>query len=177
MSTDLKTFYENEVPDVDSTDNNWFVDVLGQKGDTHNGKSIYALLHEMNDHLHTPSKVYPTLADGVVVTAGAAWTLGAFAEIVPINTITSDFDIHHISIESLSANEVYELALYYGPTDIECGRTRITKNANQDGTMNIPILTSTVEHKPLPANSRIRAKLATAGGTDTATISIFYHPY
>ena len=30
---------------------------------------------------HSPSKVYPTLADGVALTAGASWVLGAFVEV------------------------------------------------------------------------------------------------
>jgi len=131
-----------------------------------------AIEHILDEHAHTASQVYPTLAGGVVLTAGAAWTLGAFAQIVPATTITERFDIHHVCVEGLSANEVYEVVLYYGATDIECGRVRVVKNANLDGTMNIPLQTPI-----LPADSKIRAKVATAGGGDTATVSIFYHIY
>ncbi len=164
--------YANDmsVPAVDSADNVDSSDVLGSKLDTHDGNSVRAILHILNEHTHKSSKVYPTLANGVVVTAGAAWVLGAFAEIVPISTIATDFDIHHISVEALSANEVYELVLY--AVEVEIARVRLTKNANLDGTMNVP-----VQCPILPANTQIKAKLATEGGSDTATMSIYYHLY
>jgi hypothetical protein len=127
------------------------------------------------DHIHMPCKVYPTLADGVTVTADAtAWTLGAFVVVVPASTITAGFDIHHISVEALSANDIYELVLYSGAdlSETEIGRVRFTKNANQDGTMDVPFQT------PInAANSQIKAKLATNAGSSTADISIFYHTY
>lgn len=134
--------------------------------------SLYDKMHNSEEHVHSASKVYPTLAAGVTLTAGAAWTLGAFAEIVPASTITSEFDIHHISVEALSAVEVYEIVLYYGAGDTECARVRATKAAALEGTLNVPVQTVLI-----PANSRIRAKVATAGGGDTCDISIFYHTY
>ncbi len=158
------------VPLVDSALNVDMVDVLGNKNDTHDGDSVRAILHTLDEHAHKPSKVWPTLANGVVVTAGVAWTLGAFAEIAAANDIGVAFDIHHISVEALSANEVYEIVLYAGTTEIS--RVRVTKNANLDGTMNIPV------QCPIePANTQIQAKVATEGGSDTATISLFYHEY
>ena len=127
----------------------------------------------LDEHIHMPCLVYPTLANGVAVLGGGAWALdGAFVPIVPINTITERFDIHHICIEALSVNEVYEIVLYAGAAQTEIGRVRVVKNAAQDGTMNIPMQTPIID-----ANSKIEAKVATAGGTDTATLSIFYHTY
>jgi len=164
--------YRNDltVPDADSAANVDMVDVLGSKLDTHDGDSAMALLHILEGHAHAPSKVWPTLANGVVVTAGGAWALGVFAEIAAVNDIDTDFDIHHVSIEALSADEVYELVLYAVTTEI--ARVRFTKNANLDGTMNIPL------QCPIqPANTQVQAKLATEGGSDTATISLFYHEY
>lgn len=158
------------VPEINSTDNVDLVDVIGNKNDTHDGDSVRAMLHKLDEHAHKSSKVWPTLANGVVVTAGAAWVLGAFAEIAAVNDIDTDFDIHHVSIEALSANEVYEIVLYAVTTEI--ARVRITKNANLDGTMNVP-----VQCPVQPANTQIQAKLATEGGSDTATISLFYHEY
>ncbi len=134
--------------------------------------SPYQRLHQADEHAHSPSMVYPTLANGVPLTGGAAWTLGALVEIVPASTITDKFDIHHLSIEDLSAIEVYEIVLYYGAGDTECGRVRITKSTNNDGVGDIPFQTVVI-----PANERIRAAVATEGGSDTATISIKYHLY
>lgn len=163
-------------PAQDSADNNYIQDVLGNKLDTHSGDSLYGRIKQIGEHFHSESKVYPTLADGVTVTGAAGvWTLGNFVEIVPASTIASDFDIHYISIEDLSGNDVYELVLYKGAlaSEVEIGRRRLTKNANLDGTQNQPFQTPLVS-----ANERISAKVATkAGGSKTATISIGYHTY
>ena len=147
---------------------------IGSKIDPVTGDTVCARVHAINDHIHSPSKVYPTLAAGVTVTADAAsWTLGSFTEVVPADTIASVFDIHWVSLEGISANGVYELVLYYGDTDIECGRDRFTKNANLDSTLNVPMQTPLI-----PANSKIRAKLASDNAVaDTVDISLFYHVY
>lgn len=159
------------VPTADSSDNNTMNDVIGNKNDTHLGDSIRALIHILDEHIHKSSKMYPTLANGEPVVSGAAWVLGVFKEIIPINTITDPFDVHYVSIENLTANDTYELVLYDG-ADAEIGRCRFVKNAVQDGTVNVPIQT------PIqPANTQIKAKLATSSGGDTATISLFYHTY
>ena len=129
------------VPAQDSADNNYIQDVVGNKTDTHDGNSMYAVTETLLEHVHSPSKVYPTLANGVTVTTGAgAWGLGSFVEIVPASTITSDFDIHHISLEALSASGAYELVLYKGAasSEIEIGRVRFAKNSNFDSLINQP---------------------------------------
>jgi hypothetical protein len=131
-----------------------------------------AIDHILEDHIHKACGVFPTLAAGEAVTGGAQYVLGAYAEIVPTATIGSPFDIHYISIEALDTNAVYEIVLYAITTEV--GRVRVTKNAVQDGTMNIPF-----QCPILPAGTQIQAKLADsdAGGGSIATISIFYHTY
>ncbi len=237
-----------DVPTKNTADNNQMRDVVGNKTDDQDGDSIYSLVDIINDHVHTPSQVYPTLKDGVVVTGNAAaWTLGVVATIVGTvqnldNNITSnpsgsltrwkltahrlvvgnfvklvgveagqlgtwevlavsdadhfdvdtgayteqtppgdanetaqdvipnDFDIHHISVEDLDDNTVYELVLY--DDGVECGRVRFTKNANLDAIMNMPMQTLV-----LATESVITAKVASAAGSSVATISLFYHIY
>lgn len=162
-----------QAPGVDSVADTFMNEVIGNKSDSHAGSSLMGKITQLLEHVHTPSKVYPTLADGVQVdTDAAAWTLGAFTAIVPASTITDDFDIHHISIENISADGVYELVLYYGATDIECGRVRFTRTVLTEAVLNIPMRTNLI-----PANSQIRAKLASNSGNDDATISVFYHEY
>jgi hypothetical protein len=88
-----------------------------------------------------------------------------------IDVIPSDFDVHYLSIEDLSANGVYEIVLYADGTEV--GRVRCTKNAAQDGTVNVPIQTPIIA-----ASSAITAKAATDNAAeDTVTISMFYHTY
>ena len=161
------------VPISDTADNVTIKDVVGSKSDTSAGDSIYSHVHILEEHAHSASMVYPTLANGVTVTEGAAWTLGAFAQVVPASTIGSAFDIHHVGVENISANGVFELVLYYGAGDTECGRVRFTKNAVQDSVLNIPIQTPII-----PLDSKIQAKVASAaGGVKTVDISLFYHIY
>ena len=62
------------------------------------------ILETLQDHIHSASKVYPTLAAAVTATGhDTAWTLGEFVEVVPVNTITSPFDIHFINAAAASA--------------------------------------------------------------------------
>ena len=116
--------------------------------------------------------VYPTLADGITVTGGAAWTLGNFATIAAANAITSAFTIKGVNIASASANDTYELVLYSGAlgAEVEIGRTRFTRVSNtyQIGFSSIPCT-------PLAANTRISAKVASSTGGDNCTISILYN--
>lgn len=164
------------VPTQNSANNVSIRDVIGNKTDTHDGDSIYAFVETALDHVHNQARVYPTQAAGVTVAAaGAAWTLtnNFTNQVVPASTITSDFDIHYISIENLSANAVYELVLYNMTDGIEIGRCRFTKNAAQDGTMNVPMQTPIQD-----GNDKIGARLASSTAVeDTVTFSIFYHIY
>jgi len=159
------------VPTQDSSDNVNIVDGIGNKIDTHNSDSLQGKTKLLTEHAHGVAKVYPSLADGVQVSAGVgAWTLGSFVEIVPDGGIPSDFDIHYVSIENISANDVYELVLYNVTTEI--GRVRFTKNANQDSILNVPMMTSLV-----PEENQIQAKLASSSGSNDVDITIFYHTY
>ena len=163
---------QTPVPEINSAANTTTADAVGNKGDGHDGDSLHGKTETLLDHGHSPSLCYPTLADGVVV-AGAAgvWTLGDFVEIVPASTITEDFDIHFVSIEAISANDIYQLHLY--AVEVFIGCVRFVKNAGLAPTIHVPIQTPIVA-----ANSQIQAKLATSGGgADTATISAFYHVY
>jgi len=160
------------VPPIDDTGDIDIVQVVGNKNDTHAGTSISAHAVSLEAHHHAASNVYPTLAGGVAVaTAAGAWTFSAgFTEIVPVTTITTAFDIHHICIEALDDNTVYEVVLFAATTEI--GRVRVVKNANLDGTMNIPFQCAIQ-----PANTQIQAKTASAAGNSVVTMSIYYHLY
>lgn len=128
-------------------------------------------VNTINKHLHSSAKCHPSLGAGIVVAGGAGiWQLGNSVEIIPVNTITSAFDIHWITFEAVSANETYELVLYTGDvgSEVEIGRVRAFASA----LLNLPI------QMPIqPPNARISAKLASASGGDSATISIQYHTY
>ena len=127
----------------------------------------------LEEHAHSEAMVYPTLANGETVTAGAAWTLGVFKEIIPANAISIDFDIHWINIEAASVDEIYELVLY--ASTIEIARVRFTVSLTAGNRTLLPPLR--VQTPIVKKNTQIQAKVATASGGDTCTISLQYHVY
>ena len=131
-------------------------------------------LHDLEEHAHSEAKCYPTLAAGVTVTgAGGAWAIGNYAEIIPVNTILFDFDIHYIVIEGASVADVYEIVLYATTTEIGRIRVAFIDIANSQTLPSIPIQTPIIVK-----NTQIQAKVASSGGGgDTIDISLHYHIY
>lgn len=158
---------------VDSASNLDIADVIGQKGDSHNGNSLYSINERTDEHFHSIPFNYPTLANGITVTGHAdAWTLGSFVEIIPENTITEDFDLHWISVSNISANDTYELYLYNGTTLIGVAPefSRITGAGT--------LVAFRFQCPVQAANSQIQAKLASkAGGSRTLDVKLNGHPY
>lgn len=149
---------------------------LGETTDYASHQTLLGYQNSLYQHVHKPSKCYPDLADGITITGGvSAWTLGSFVEIIPADTITTAFDIHWIEVEAVNAVDTYQLKLYSGAegSEEEIGCVRFTRASNQTGASNVPIQIP-FQH----ANTRISAKLASkSGGSDTATISLYYHIY
>ncbi len=128
----------------------------------------------MEEHVHSISNCYPTLAGGVTITGAAgAWTLGDFVEIVPVDTITDDFDIHYITVEGASASDTYEIVLYAATTEIARVRISFIDIANSMTLPSVPI-----QMRIQPDGTQIQAKCASSsGGSDTIKISLHYHIY
>lgn len=126
-------------------------------------------------HAHSAQKVYPSLANGITLTGAAgAWALGVIAAIIPINTITDNFDIHSIEIEAYNANDTFEIVLYSdsGGTK-EIGRVRVTRITNVGASPSVPFMC-----KIQLANTGIWGAVASKAGTsNTITISLRYHQY
>lgn len=169
--TDIIKSY-HPVPAQNSVDNILMRDVIGNKTDGHNADSIRAISHKTDEHFHSAGDVYPSLADDVQIqSAAGVWALGAFTEIVPINTITDDFDIHFLEISTASANDVFEIWLY--AVEVLIAKARFARTTNQTRVASKPVQTVII-----PANTQIQAKLAcAAGGSKTADLSIQFHPY
>lgn len=142
-------------------------------GSNEPGRTIETGIEVLEDHIHMAAKCYPTLAAGVVLTGAAgAWGMGSIVEVVPVNTITSPFDIHGIKIEAVSAADIYEI-VFYRDVNTEIGRVRTTRSNTSPTSSDIPFQTVI-----LPANTKILASVATAGGgADEITVSIRYHVY
>jgi hypothetical protein len=167
------------VPTANSAANVTLNDVVGNKSDTSAGDSLYSkivtsivTLAELEKSLIAVGKVYPTLAVGVTITAATAYVLGTIIEVVPASTIAAPFTISSINLDTISAAGIFELVLYQGASDVEIGRCRFTQSPLL-GLTSIPIKTSLV-----PANARIRAKVATeTGAAETVTITVSYQTY
>lgn len=161
------------VPDPDGVGNATINEIIGNRNDNNNTNTLHGLLGDVYGETHTAQLVYPTMALGALVTAHAdAWTPGNFAEVVPANTITGEFHIHHVCVCSASANGGYEFILYRGETEIT--RFTFTRTDKKDDVEGIDL---SVPHTA--ANSQIQAKLASgnAASADTVRVKIWYHPH
>ena len=171
-TTTLRAALAEVLPAADDTDNHNMSDVIGNKSDTSSGNSIIALLKLVESRLNNPSKVYPTLANGVAVASSAvAWTLGTNTEVVPVNTITTQFLIYLVKIEAASATDIFEVVLYSGAgAGTEIGRFRTNRNTDFPEAGDVVISTEIIA-----ANSRISARIASkTAGAKTLTVSIHY---
>ncbi len=161
------------VPDPDGAGNETINQLIGNRNDENLTTTVYGFLRDLHEESHSAQFIYPNLADGTLVTAHAdAWTLGNYAEVVPVNTITTEFHIHHVAICSTSANGSYVMVLYQATTEI--GRFSFTRTDKKDDVEGIDIY---VPHSL--ANAQIQAKLASsnAASEDTARVKIWYHPH
>ena len=167
----------HDVPAQDSADNVVMSDVIGNKTDTHNGTSIYGKATKLDEHFHNEVFLYPSLAGSVTLTkAAGAWAACPTpTEIIPVNTITEDFDLHFMNVSGISANGEYSICLYQGLAGAETllGVYGAVRNAvqSQEGTR--PIITPFI-----PANSRISAAISSENAAaDTLNIKVEGHTY
>lgn len=166
------------VPSQNTSDNNLMSDVVGNKTDDENGTSLYSKSYLVEKHLHGTGMIYPSLANGVTLTAvndASNWSLGALTEIVPVNTITTPYDLHQVFIESASTDTNYQINFYYGASDTYATAYYCTR----DSVGALTFITNALTICPIiPANSRLRARVATPNNNgETITLKVFYHPY
>lgn len=115
---------------------------------------------------------YPSEDDGVDVLAGTgAYTLGSFVEIIPADTITTDFRLFKMYIDDStdSSASIWELVFYSGAegSEVEIARVRQSSDGKVYGDAEIPT-------PVLSANTRISCKACHITGAETITISLGY---
>jgi len=168
----LSTALKEILPLPDSLGNDHMSDVIGNKDDTIAGDSIMALLKRAAGRLNNPSRVYPSLADGIDVISGAgAWALGGAVEILPAGAVSEAFLVFYVKIEAVSLTDVYEIILYSGAlADVEVGRFRTQRDAAFPQAGGVPISTEII-----PADTRLSARIANqTAPVATLTVSIHY---
>jgi len=127
---------------------------------------------------HSRDRVYPQdITQSMTLTAAAiANTFGAWAEIIPLNTIPFPFHVVGFCICEVSAVGSYFIQLGYNTVladpgaNMEMGERRVRFAAH-------PIARAsellTIHGQGIPANSRVMGRLKTASGNaDTAKISV-----
>ena len=133
-------------------------------------------LSDADHYFGLEKKVYPTLAAGAtVVSSTANWTYGAYAVIVPANTITNAFRVDALSISSCNRDAVFQLELYQGAGDDIITAIRFAVEGGFFGNQ-VYIIGSEI----VAANSQIRARVASsngAGAVATLRVSIVYYAH
>lgn len=169
------------VAPVNSMTNATMSHVVGNKDDKTlagpGNSSLYALSGYMGYyHVHGPAKAYPELAAPVTVTAdAAAWTYGAWVEIVPDGAITEAFDIHWVHSGEVSAQGNYVLQIAKGDAGSEeaIGTIAFSRDSNQVQTASQPI-----QIPPQFAGTRISCRVASDNAVaDTVDVKVYYHEY
>ena len=127
-------------------------------------------------HLHAKFLTYPALAAGVLLTKGAgAWSAypANKTEIIPVNTITNPFMLPFVSVDTISANGEYMVALYKGLAGAEELIAEVPAVRSAAASQEESIPTST---KKLPANTRISAALSSSNAAaNTLNIKLGYY--
>ena len=124
----------------------------------------------VEQHIHCAQGVYPTGTDGVpLAVGGGAWTAGASTEIVPVDTITTPFDVVAVVVEAASNVTMYEIAIVDSDDNV-LGTARFLGNAADH--VLVPISTPVIA-----ANSQVKAILNGATNASTATVSLHYRTH
>lgn len=177
------------VPTANADDNEVLRDVIGNKDDksfsdwTSNppNPSVIGHLTAGYYHIHDASRVYPRTDDdtplaGVTVTdGGSAWTFGAWVEITNFDTKTVMADCHHVYINNISDVDEYVLQLGIGASGSQTfwGECAFSRDTNQNR-----VAPCNIQGKPIPAGTKLWARLASNDGDDaTCNIKVYTHQY
>lgn len=129
--------------------------------------------HYAARHLHHMQKVAPWGAVPITLTAGAAWTLGAFsADILAAGAETDVFDIHWCTLSGASANGTFDIIIYGGAADEIVAYTSMTRSGVQTASFQ-----GACQSRKIVGGNRIRAKMMSDVAGATIDIKLFYHSY
>jgi hypothetical protein len=139
--------------------------------------SIMAFLRTGYFHVHGASFLYPDKADPVSLSSSAAsWSQsGAIVEIIPVNTITKNFDLHFVNVSDISADLYGVIDLFSGTAgnEVKIGSVEVTRTSNfaQEGNRPLQIPQQL-------ANTRISARFSdSTTSIRTCKIKLYGHVY
>ncbi len=152
--------------------------VIGTAASVYTESTVMGRLEELVDHAHKSSACYPVLAAGITITkAAGAWAAipAIKTEIVPVDTITSPFDIHFLHCNTISGTGEYVLNFYKGlaGAEILIGQACLSRSTTHSAEGSIPVQT------PIQlANTRISVAISgSPAGTENIVAKIMYHTY
>ena len=140
----------------------------------YNALSSKVAFDNLEDSLSGELATYPVAAAAVTATAnGAAWNrTGAWAEVVPVTTITSDIWLDALVIEATNTTDTFLLDIATGLAGHEVVIASVRTNilqVNNNGTTRIPI------RAKVAANARISVRCTSAAAAaNTANVSLQY---
>jgi len=153
---------------------------IGEPNDSEYDQTLFGKSYVLLHHAHSPQWTLPALGSAAALVAGNSLALGNAVQVIPINTITSPFDIHFLNALTVTANASYELILY---SDSACtqevARTQFSRSLTPEAINGKPIITGKHDGsgEPIPANSGIWAKLRSTSNGAGCTISLEGHNY
>ena len=180
--TDIRTELFN-INTANSTANVTIKDVLGSRSDTSFSNNIShpsVMGHLMANffHIHNASRVYPRtdddtpLASVTLISDETSLTFGNYVELIASTPYV--MDIHFMMLGELSSNDEYTIQIGIGAAGAETfwGESWVVRDTNQ-----MRIGMANIQGEPIPAGTRVSARLATLGGSSTAKVKIFTHRY
>ena len=175
-----KLLPNESVPEKDTTDNNTYLDVIGNKLDSSIGgpgvASLYGIAGFMSYyHVHSPAVVVPDLQDPIQISSsGSVWGYGQLVEIIPAGGIQQAFDIHWVHTSDISSQGFYQLQLSSGSVgyEVTIGTIAFSRDSNQVQTASQPI-----QIPPQPPNERISARLASNIQVASVGVKLYLHEY
>jgi hypothetical protein len=170
----------HDVPAINSLNNDYIRDVLGNKNDNSlqdpGAASLYQIAAYMAYyHVHNQSLIYPRDGAPESVIAGAgAYNEGAKYEIIPADEIDKSFDIHFANLGAISEVDDYVLKLYTGDAGSEefWAECSFSRDTNQMRAAYIPI-----QGDPIPPNTRVSATLMSGNGSNNVQLKLYTHRY
>lgn len=157
----------------DNTENETINQLLGNRNDGHQTHTMFAHVYDNWNALHLPQKVWPVLADAVLVTAHAdAWVLGNFSEIIAANDIPVEYHIHHVQIVEPSANGEYELVFYMGM--MEVFRVSFSRTDKKDDVEGLDVRSA---HCTASAQIQMKVASGNPGSADSLKVKVWYHEH
>ena len=113
-------------------------------------------------YLTNQDRCYPDKTTGITISSGSsAWETGNYTEIIPSNTITSDYRLHKIYIEATTDGGCWQLDFYKGTV----GNEVLIASIRQSGISEIKG-DAEIKCKCLDANERVTCKASHSAGSE-----------